>query len=186
MIFYCNSSAFICIRDSFCYLIWLWFCQHFLNKFAYRCVGSTVHSYFHGSQAFFISDLFIVFYINFCMFFFFLVLVENLNNSLGAIRVLGVELIEDELKPHLNIVLANIKERREFLWFRSLRFSEITSKKSLKCIIHQTLTVTSCLAAHFKTNSMSLFFTVKKRRLFTLQIADFFFYLFAICMLMFS
>ncbi|XP_070401542.1 uncharacterized protein si:dkey-21e13.3 isoform X2 [Nothobranchius furzeri] len=38
---------------------------------------------------------------------------ENLNNALGAIRVLGVELIEDELKPHLNTVLANIKERKK-------------------------------------------------------------------------
>ncbi|CAM9188205.1 unnamed protein product, partial [Lampetra planeri] len=35
----------------------------------------------------------------------------NLNNALGAIRVLGLELIEDELKPHLNTVLVNIKER---------------------------------------------------------------------------
>ena len=40
---------------------------------------------------------------------------DNLNNALGAIRVLGVELIEDELKPHLNTVLANIKERSEFI-----------------------------------------------------------------------
>ncbi|KAG7222264.1 hypothetical protein INR49_027268 [Caranx melampygus] len=38
---------------------------------------------------------------------------DNLNNALGAIRVLGLELIEDELKPHLNTVLTNIKERRE-------------------------------------------------------------------------
>ncbi|XP_067432379.1 rap1 GTPase-GDP dissociation stimulator 1 [Thunnus thynnus] len=36
---------------------------------------------------------------------------DNLNNALGAIRVLGLELIEDELKPHLNTVLTNIKER---------------------------------------------------------------------------
>ncbi|XP_074519903.1 rap1 GTPase-GDP dissociation stimulator 1 [Halichoeres trimaculatus] len=36
---------------------------------------------------------------------------DNLNNALGAIRVLGLELIEDELKPHLNTVLKNIKER---------------------------------------------------------------------------
>ncbi|XP_070782611.1 rap1 GTPase-GDP dissociation stimulator 1-A [Enoplosus armatus] len=38
---------------------------------------------------------------------------DNLNNALGAIRVLGLELIEDELKPHLNIVLINIKERNK-------------------------------------------------------------------------
>ncbi|XP_037547106.1 rap1 GTPase-GDP dissociation stimulator 1 [Nematolebias whitei] len=38
---------------------------------------------------------------------------ENLNYALGAIRVLGVELVEDELKPHLNTVLANIKERQK-------------------------------------------------------------------------
>ncbi|KAM9715592.1 uncharacterized protein ACNS7B_021855 [Menidia menidia] len=38
---------------------------------------------------------------------------DNLNNALGAIRVLGVELIEDELKPHLNTVMANIKERKK-------------------------------------------------------------------------
>lgn len=49
--------------------------------------------------------------------------VENLNYALGAIRVLGVELVEDELKPHLNTVLANIKERREFLCFKILRYS---------------------------------------------------------------
>uniref|UniRef100_H2M5N3 Armadillo repeat-containing domain-containing protein n=1 Tax=Oryzias latipes TaxID=8090 RepID=H2M5N3_ORYLA len=36
---------------------------------------------------------------------------DNLNNALGTIRVLGIELIEDELKPHLNTVLTNIKER---------------------------------------------------------------------------
>lgn len=39
---------------------------------------------------------------------------DNLNNALGAIRVLGLELIEDELKPHLNTVLTNIKEKSEF------------------------------------------------------------------------
>ena len=38
---------------------------------------------------------------------------DNLNNALGAIRVLGLELIEDELRPHLNTVLINIKERSE-------------------------------------------------------------------------
>ncbi|XP_044033709.1 rap1 GTPase-GDP dissociation stimulator 1 isoform X1 [Siniperca chuatsi] len=38
---------------------------------------------------------------------------DNLNNALGAIRVLGFELIEDELKPHLNTVLTNIKERNK-------------------------------------------------------------------------
>ncbi|XP_029312888.1 LOW QUALITY PROTEIN: rap1 GTPase-GDP dissociation stimulator 1-like [Cottoperca gobio] len=37
---------------------------------------------------------------------------DNLNNALGAIRVLGLELIADELKPHLNTVLTNIKERK--------------------------------------------------------------------------
>nr|XP_057924263.1 uncharacterized protein si:dkey-21e13.3 [Doryrhamphus excisus] len=35
---------------------------------------------------------------------------ENLNNALGAIRVLGLEMIEDELKPHLCTVLVNIQE----------------------------------------------------------------------------
>ncbi|KAG8008731.1 Rap1 GTPase-GDP dissociation stimulator 1 [Nibea albiflora] len=38
---------------------------------------------------------------------------DNLNNALGAIRVLGLELIEDELRPHLNTVLINIKERNK-------------------------------------------------------------------------
>ncbi|KAM7370520.1 hypothetical protein PAMP_010057 [Pampus punctatissimus] len=38
---------------------------------------------------------------------------DNLNNALGAIRVLGLELIEDELKPHLNTVLTYIKERNK-------------------------------------------------------------------------
>ncbi|XP_041819230.1 rap1 GTPase-GDP dissociation stimulator 1 [Chelmon rostratus] len=38
---------------------------------------------------------------------------DNLNNALGAIRVLGLELIEDELKPHLNTVLINIKDRNK-------------------------------------------------------------------------
>ncbi|XP_054455367.1 rap1 GTPase-GDP dissociation stimulator 1 [Anoplopoma fimbria] len=37
----------------------------------------------------------------------------NLNNALGAIRVLGLELIADELKPHLNTVLTNIKEKKK-------------------------------------------------------------------------
>ncbi|XP_034415083.1 rap1 GTPase-GDP dissociation stimulator 1 [Cyclopterus lumpus] len=37
----------------------------------------------------------------------------NLNNALGAIGVLGLELIADELKPHLNTVLTNIKERKK-------------------------------------------------------------------------
>ncbi|XP_031170637.1 rap1 GTPase-GDP dissociation stimulator 1 [Sander lucioperca] len=36
---------------------------------------------------------------------------DNLNNALGSIRVLGLELIADELRPHLNTVLINIKER---------------------------------------------------------------------------
>ncbi|KAJ4941154.1 hypothetical protein JOQ06_027441 [Pogonophryne albipinna] len=36
---------------------------------------------------------------------------DNLNNALGSIRVLGLELIAHELEPHLNTVLANIKER---------------------------------------------------------------------------
>ncbi|KAA8581344.1 rap1 GTPase-GDP dissociation stimulator 1 [Etheostoma spectabile] len=36
---------------------------------------------------------------------------DNLNNALGSIRVLGLELIADELKPHLNTVLINIKEK---------------------------------------------------------------------------
>ncbi|XP_005913599.1 uncharacterized protein si:dkey-21e13.3 [Haplochromis burtoni] len=38
---------------------------------------------------------------------------DNLNNALGAIRVLGVELIEDELKPHLNTVMASMKEKKK-------------------------------------------------------------------------
>lgn len=38
---------------------------------------------------------------------------DNLNNALGAIRVLGLELLEDELKPHLNTVLISIKERNK-------------------------------------------------------------------------
>ncbi|XP_040033520.2 rap1 GTPase-GDP dissociation stimulator 1-A [Gasterosteus aculeatus] len=37
----------------------------------------------------------------------------NLNNALGTIRVLGLELITDELKPHLDTVLVNIKERKK-------------------------------------------------------------------------
>ncbi|XP_061667087.1 rap1 GTPase-GDP dissociation stimulator 1 [Syngnathoides biaculeatus] len=38
---------------------------------------------------------------------------ETLNNALGAIRVLGLERIEDELKPHLCTVLVNIRERKK-------------------------------------------------------------------------
>ncbi|XP_010787820.1 rap1 GTPase-GDP dissociation stimulator 1 [Notothenia coriiceps] len=38
---------------------------------------------------------------------------DNLNNALGSIRVLGLELIAHELEPHLNTVLANIKERKK-------------------------------------------------------------------------
>ncbi|XP_037611795.1 rap1 GTPase-GDP dissociation stimulator 1 [Sebastes umbrosus] len=38
---------------------------------------------------------------------------DNLNYALGAIRVLGLELIADELKPHLNTVLTTIKERKK-------------------------------------------------------------------------
>nr|XP_020469490.1 rap1 GTPase-GDP dissociation stimulator 1-like [Monopterus albus] len=38
---------------------------------------------------------------------------DSLNNALGTIRVLGLELIEDELKPHLNTVLTDIKERKK-------------------------------------------------------------------------
>lgn len=41
---------------------------------------------------------------------------DNLNNALGAIRVLGLELIEDELRPHLNTVLINIRERSESIY----------------------------------------------------------------------
>ncbi|XP_054656543.1 uncharacterized protein si:dkey-21e13.3 [Dunckerocampus dactyliophorus] len=42
---------------------------------------------------------------------------ENLNNALGAIRVLGLEMIEDELKPHLCTVLVTIQEGSELLYF---------------------------------------------------------------------
>ncbi|XP_057682382.1 rap1 GTPase-GDP dissociation stimulator 1 isoform X2 [Corythoichthys intestinalis] len=38
---------------------------------------------------------------------------ENLNNALGAIRVLGLERIEDELKPHLRTVLVAIQEKNK-------------------------------------------------------------------------
>ncbi|XP_058477380.1 uncharacterized protein si:dkey-21e13.3 [Solea solea] len=38
---------------------------------------------------------------------------DNLNIALGSIRVLGLELIEHELKPHLNTVLTSIKEGRK-------------------------------------------------------------------------
>ncbi|XP_068161899.1 rap1 GTPase-GDP dissociation stimulator 1 isoform X2 [Antennarius striatus] len=38
---------------------------------------------------------------------------DNLNNALGAIRVLGLELIADELVPHLNTVLISIKDRNK-------------------------------------------------------------------------
>ncbi|KAK5851104.1 hypothetical protein PBY51_001923 [Eleginops maclovinus] len=38
---------------------------------------------------------------------------DNLNNALGSIRVLGLELIAHELEPHLNTVLTNIKERKK-------------------------------------------------------------------------
>ncbi|TNN40929.1 Rap1 GTPase-GDP dissociation stimulator 1 [Liparis tanakae] len=37
---------------------------------------------------------------------------DNLNNALGAIGVLGLDLIADELQPHLNTVLTNIQERK--------------------------------------------------------------------------
>lgn len=45
---------------------------------------------------------------------------ENLNNALGAIRVLGVELIADELKPHLNTVMTDIKEKSESVMLGSV------------------------------------------------------------------
>lgn len=54
--------------------------------------------------------------------FFFYPPTDNLNNALGAIRVLGLELIEDELKPHLNTVLTNIKERSELIHLISERY----------------------------------------------------------------
>ncbi|CAN9508703.1 unnamed protein product [Ophioblennius macclurei] len=38
---------------------------------------------------------------------------DSLNTALGAIRVLGLELLEDELRPHLNTVLTNIKEKNK-------------------------------------------------------------------------
>ncbi|XP_053270311.1 rap1 GTPase-GDP dissociation stimulator 1 [Pleuronectes platessa] len=38
---------------------------------------------------------------------------DNLNNALGTIRVLGLEPIEHELKPHLNTVLTDIKEGKK-------------------------------------------------------------------------
>lgn len=38
---------------------------------------------------------------------------DGLNEALGAIRVLGLELIEEELKPHLNTVLSNIKDESQ-------------------------------------------------------------------------
>ncbi|KAG7507613.1 rap1 GTPase-GDP dissociation stimulator 1-like [Solea senegalensis] len=38
---------------------------------------------------------------------------DNLNIALGAIRVLGLELIERELKPHLDTVMTSIKEGRK-------------------------------------------------------------------------
>ncbi|XP_029934073.1 uncharacterized protein LOC115378081 [Myripristis murdjan] len=38
---------------------------------------------------------------------------DNVSNALGAIRVLGIELIEDELRPHLNTVLTTIKEKKK-------------------------------------------------------------------------
>ncbi|XP_029954643.1 rap1 GTPase-GDP dissociation stimulator 1 [Salarias fasciatus] len=38
---------------------------------------------------------------------------DSLNNALGAIRVLGLELLEDELRPHLNTVLSNIREKNK-------------------------------------------------------------------------
>ncbi|KAL6094600.1 uncharacterized protein ACO6RY_15975 [Pungitius sinensis] len=37
----------------------------------------------------------------------------NLNNALGTIRVLGLELMTDELKPHLDTVLTNMVERKK-------------------------------------------------------------------------
>ncbi|XP_056152699.1 uncharacterized protein si:dkey-21e13.3 [Lampris incognitus] len=38
---------------------------------------------------------------------------DNLNNSLGAIRIFGIEMIEDELRPHLKTVLTIIQERKK-------------------------------------------------------------------------
>ncbi|XP_029700891.1 uncharacterized protein [Takifugu rubripes] len=38
---------------------------------------------------------------------------ERLNEALGAIRVLGVELVEDELEPHLKTVLSSIEDKTE-------------------------------------------------------------------------
>lgn len=36
---------------------------------------------------------------------------DGLNDALGAIRVLGLELTGDQLKPHLNTVLTNIESQ---------------------------------------------------------------------------
>lgn len=38
---------------------------------------------------------------------------DGLNDALGAIRVLGLELIEEELKPHLNTVLSSVKDKSQ-------------------------------------------------------------------------
>ncbi|XP_056887188.1 rap1 GTPase-GDP dissociation stimulator 1-A [Takifugu flavidus] len=38
---------------------------------------------------------------------------ERLNEALGAIRVLGVEPVEDELEPHLKTVLSSIEDKTE-------------------------------------------------------------------------
>ncbi|XP_028332644.1 rap1 GTPase-GDP dissociation stimulator 1 [Gouania willdenowi] len=48
---------------------------------------------------------------NYQVFFLIFVSTDNLNHALGAIRVLGVELLGDELKPHLNTVFTNIREK---------------------------------------------------------------------------
>lgn len=47
---------------------------------------------------------------------------DGLNDALGAIRVLGLELMGDQLKPHLNTVLTNIESQFYALHPSLIRF----------------------------------------------------------------
>lgn len=40
----------------------------------------------------------------------------GLNDALGAIGVLGLELMGDQLEPHLNTVLANVESQFYHVW----------------------------------------------------------------------
>ena len=46
---------------------------------------------------------------------------DGLDEALGAIRVLGVQPVEEELRPHLRTVLADIKGKSQCLLFTGVQ-----------------------------------------------------------------